>query len=269
MLAVSRWQETGDLRGIGRYDIGFSGTYTTVSLSFSGTLLHLRLAGKDGAQEFAIDCETGRLQGAANGIAVDPVQRVPKRFEHWAVDTVRAIPAIGTEPIAWLESQTWAWKDYVKRTWFKTFAVKSKTQEVKQAVEKRSLRRSLSTERTRAKTAATGPRRRCKRSFASPEPGEGEWVAVDYPWMHALPGAPHAFYRTFVRPDAERPFSKVILVAMDTRQLDFDMEAGVEYQRARSARFTGGAGCRTILHSLLAWSPHGTAGSIRNMAITA
>ena len=39
---------------------------------------------------------------------------------------------------------------------------------------------------------------------------------------------PPAFLRTFVRPDPDRPYSHVLLVAMDTRQLDLDMEAGVE-----------------------------------------
>jgi hypothetical protein len=39
---------------------------------------------------------------------------------------------------------------------------------------------------------------------------------------------PPAFVRTFVRPDPDRPYAKVVLVAMDTRQLDVDMEAGLE-----------------------------------------
>ena len=41
-------------------------------------------------------------------------------------------------------------------------------------------------------------------------------------------GAALFSYKTFVRPDPLRPYSKIILVAMDSRQLDFDMEAGVE-----------------------------------------
>ena len=54
----------------------------------------------------------------------------------------------------------------------------------------------------------------------------------DVPWMRSVPGvaadAPSAFYRTFVRPDEDRPYAKVLLVAMDLRQLDLDMEAGME-----------------------------------------
>ena len=36
------------------------------------------------------------------------------------------------------------------------------------------------------------------------------------------------FYRTFVRPDVERPYAKVLLVAMDMRQLELGMEGGME-----------------------------------------
>ncbi len=43
--------------------------------------------------------------------------------------------------------------------------------------------------------------------------------------------APSPFYRTFLRPDEERPYAKVLLVALDTRQLDLDMEAGNEDPR--------------------------------------
>lgn len=63
------------------------------------------------------------------------------------------------------------------------------------------------------------------------EPGEGEWVAFDPPWMHRLPDAPPALYRTFVRPDRARPKSRVLLVEMDARQLEFDVEPGLEDPR--------------------------------------
>jgi hypothetical protein len=63
------------------------------------------------------------------------------------------------------------------------------------------------------------------------EPSEGQWVAVAPPWMHRIPDGPPALYRTFVRPDRARPKSRILLVAMDARQLDFDMEPGTEDPR--------------------------------------
>ncbi len=64
--------------------------------------------------------------------------------------------------------------------------------------------------------------------WKQPEPGEGVWVQPKLPWMKHIEGAPPAFMRTFVRPDSERPYSEIILVAMDSRQLDLQMEAGTE-----------------------------------------
>jgi hypothetical protein len=77
------------------------------------------------------------------------------------------------------------------------------------------------------------------------EPGEGVWQAPRLSWMKKLEVAgvdpssiPPAMLRTFVRPDPERPYTRVILVAMDMRQLDLDMEAGTEDPKP----LTGGHG---------------------------
>ncbi|HEY8074138.1 MAG TPA: phosphodiester glycosidase family protein, partial [Labilithrix sp.] len=68
-----------------------------------------------------------------------------------------------------------------------------------------------------------------KSIWKNPEPGEGEWTTPKQTWLKRLPGdAPSPFYVAFVRPDEERPYAKVLLVAMDMRQLDLDMEAGSE-----------------------------------------
>jgi hypothetical protein len=64
--------------------------------------------------------------------------------------------------------------------------------------------------------------------WKKPEPGEGKWEPVLYPWLKRLPGPPPYFYRTMIRPDPERPYAQVLIVAMDMRQLEIDMEAGVE-----------------------------------------
>src|SRR5262249_38597117 len=74
------------------------------------------------------------------------------------------------------------------------------------------------------------------------EPGEGQWPAPKIPWPRkgATRGGrtPPTFFRTFDPPDAERPYARVLLVAMDMRQLDLDMEAGTEDPKP----LTGGHG---------------------------
>ena len=64
------------------------------------------------------------------------------------------------------------------------------------------------------------------KASAAPE-DEGEWVAFDRPWMHAIEGAPPTFYTTVVRPDPNRK-AKVQIVALDARQLELDLAIGVE-----------------------------------------
>ena len=62
--------------------------------------------------------------------------------------------------------------------------------------------------------------------WKEPEQGEGKWTVPDMAWLRreswaSASDAPSPFYKTFVRPDEERPYSKVLLVAMDMRQLEF------------------------------------------------
>lgn len=55
---------------------------------------------------------------------------------------------------------------------------------------------------------------------------------MSYPWLAELPHGrekpPAYFYKTFTRPDPDRPYSRVLLIAMDMRQLEIKMEAGYE-----------------------------------------
>jgi hypothetical protein len=56
---------------------------------------------------------------------------------------------------------------------------------------------------------------------------------VRLPFLKPLPGAvggeaPPYFYKTWIAPDQQRPYAKVLVVAMDTRQLELGMEGGVE-----------------------------------------
>ena len=69
--------------------------------------------------------------------------------------------------------------------------------------------------------------------WKDPKRGEGEWRAVQHDFLKAAvtgsgeTAAPY-FYRTTIRPDPERPYSEVLLIAMDMRQLELGMQAGYE-----------------------------------------
>ena len=162
------------------------------------------------------------------GLRADASMHLPKRFSHWAVDTLRAVPWIGPAPIAWLEDQALAARDtlpaaHVPRDGGDATDVVATADppppvlDTSQAsVEEAHWpppRIPTHLEGGRSRARATGRRPTSRGSARCPA---------------STADAPSAFYRTFVRPDDERPYAKVLLVAMDLRQLDLDMEAGVE-----------------------------------------
>ncbi len=146
----------------------------------------------------------------------------------WAVDTVRAVPWIGPAPIAWLEDQVFWLKDSAKQAVFKMHGAESTEQLADPGQKTAAPPAVLDTSKASADDGAWPPPRIAS-VWKTSEPGEGEWAPPKLPWVKKLNAeAPPAFMRTFVRPDEERPYVQVLLVALDMRQLDLDMEAGSE-----------------------------------------
>lgn len=238
MAYLTNVQQTGTGKGVGRTDITFDDPVDSVAFRFSADAdsvgdhypgSHPRLAisavheGK--GKSYEIEGESGAVQG--EGVHAEAVRHLPKRPIFWAVDTVRAVPWIGPAPIAWLEEKTFAIKDAAKKL---AFSATGKKEEVTADVE--AATPALDTSQASVDSAHWPPAA-IKSIWKTPEPGEGEWVEPEQAWVKRLPVTlgdtpPAPFMRTFVRPDEARSYSKVLLVAMDTRQLDLDMEAGVE-----------------------------------------
>jgi hypothetical protein len=238
MLWVTNVQETGDGAGIARLQVALEKETTAAALRFDGPTLVAQLAQANGGTRLAkIDVDKADLVEPVEGVRVELLARVPKKPIHWAVDTVRAVPWIGPEPIAWLEAKVWEAKDRLKRFRYGLVTTDRAADEVKVDVDKIAPRPLDPT--AAGEDGGYWPPQPVPTIYKNPEPGEGEWIAHQPEWMHRLPGAPSPFYRTFVRPDPLRPYSKIILVAMDTRQLDFDMEAGVDDPKPTVGSFHG------------------------------
>ena len=237
MMYVTNVQETGDGAGMARVQVAMEKDATSAVLQFQGPILVAAFnGGTGGARVARIDVDKGELVAPVDGVRVEMLARIPKKPIHWAVDTVRAVPWIGPEPIAWLEAKVWEFKDRFKR--FRHGMGKTDPKdEVKSEAEMiapRPLDASAAGE-----DGGYWPPLPVPTIYKTPEAGEGQWVAHQPDWMHKIPGAPAPFYKTFVRPDPLRPYSKIILVAMDSRQLDFDMEAGVEDPKSTVGSFHG------------------------------
>jgi hypothetical protein len=243
---VTRWltntQETGSGEGVGRVEVTLDQPAVAVGLAIRNGSLVLDLEDPGGVRRHAeVDCDKGELSlanGAPSGLHVETVRHLPKRFILWAVDTARAVPWIGPAPVAWLEEHVFAVQDELRRMAFKARGADA-TETLADVAAPPAPPPIAVLDASQASEEGHWPPENLASIWKTLEPGEGVWVVPHAPWMRrADPTAPSPFVRTFVRPDPDRPYTRVILVAMDMRQLDLAMEAGTEDPKP----LTGGHG---------------------------
>lgn len=237
MAWVTNLQQTDRGEGIGRFDVTLDQPAARVGLVLGDKGLDIELADDArrpvASRKVRVDYDKGEISPAsAPGLHADAARHLPKRLVFWAVDTVRAVPWIGPAPIAWLEEKTFALRDTVKQTAFKVTSGDDAL-----AVEAVAPPSVLDASEAAADTGHWPPSN-IRSMWKTPEAGEGEWQPPKQTWVKKIVAgcagktegceAPPGFYQTFVRPDEERPYAKVLLVAMDMRQFDLEMEAGNE-----------------------------------------
>ena len=236
MAAVTNWQLTGSGDGIGRVDVTLEQPAQRVGLALSDAALDIALADDDRARlptrRARLDLDKSELVSSASpGVRAESRRHLAKPVVFWAVDTVRAVPWIGPAPIAWLEEKTFAIRDTMKQAAFKVTAGGEALAREPDAGPPPATVLDAS---QAAADLGHWPPSPIHSMWKTPEPGEGEWTPPTQPWVKHLPtpaggeAPPAMFYRTFVRPDEDRPYAKVVLLAMDMRQLDLEMEAGNE-----------------------------------------
>ena len=146
----------------------------------------------------------------------------------WSVDLVRDL--VGATPVAWLEATVFGARDSVKRVGTKLFRWSGDSR-LKGGDPAPSARVLRPAELAGADTGWPPPP--IPSLWETPKVGEGQWSEVSAPWLPRpsdTAGAPPPpyFYTTFIRPDPERPYTEVRLVALDMRQLELGMEGGYE-----------------------------------------
>jgi hypothetical protein len=227
--SITNWLETGTPAGLGRLDVSLDAPLADVVLALDDA--HL-LIGPSGGKTMVLDMATGALGGDAASTSAHAytTPTLRKRPILWAVDTVRA--EVGPEPVAALEAAVFNARDLVRRTSYAIFGPSAETT-TPVASTGPVPTDALPPAALDAMDSQTDnhfwPPAPIVPIWKNPEPGEGAWEPVSYPWLRRLsPEAPPYFYRTTIRPDPDRPYAKVLVVAMDMRQLELDMEAGVE-----------------------------------------
>jgi hypothetical protein len=232
LLGISSVQRVGTWSGVGRTDIVFTAPPAGATLTMDERAVGVDV-GVPG-QGLVYDLNLRRLQADEGGQAYTARAAAqvhpPKPLILWAVDTARE--EVGPGPIAWLENKVFGAKDTVKRTAFALMAADATYQ----------LKDSVAAGRLPAfdRTAVEGdtriwPPAPIPSLWDRPMPGEGEWKPSTPAFLKRLPcaskdesRAPPYFYETFIRPDTKRPYAKLLLVAMDMRQLELGMQAGYE-----------------------------------------
>jgi len=229
MAAVTNAQKTGSLSGIGRVDVTLDQPARDIGLSLGESGLDVTLGDDSGARALHIDAHTGELSPETDGVHAQAAQHLPKRPVFWAVDTVRAIPEVGPAPIAWLEERAFFLRDQGRKLSYKVGGEGGELAHVAPEPPK------LLDAAQASEGGAAFPPANITSIWKNPQEGEGVWTVPTQPWLKRFPSfnqsgepAPSMFYRTFVRPDEERAYAKVLLVAMDMRQLDLGMEGGME-----------------------------------------
>ncbi|HYQ17923.1 MAG TPA: hypothetical protein VEQ58_19255 [Polyangiaceae bacterium] len=231
LLALTSLQQTGTIKGIGRTDIVLDVPADHARLSLEPEKLTVDFG--EGGQ-YSFDVASRRLltpDGGQPRARAIPQVYGGKPFVHWLVDTVRA--EVGPEPIAWLENKVFGAEDGLKRTAYQLFASKQSTQ-LKADSDKAVVARVLDAAAFEG-AADSWPPPNVPSIWQDAKPNEGVWAPVTYgflkPMLGLAPGSekpPAYFYRTTIRPDSKRPYSEVLLVALDMRQLELGMQAGFE-----------------------------------------
>ena len=233
MAAITNLQQTGSAAGVGRVDVTLESPARAVGLALGDDALDLALVGDDArgaAQRERLDLASGELAPPPPGVRADAVDAPAQA----------ALALGGRHGARGLVDRAGAhrvgWRTRRSRSATRTGASRSSrgldgaTRRRRQPAD--AARPRCSTPRRRRSTRRTGrPRasRRCGRRPSRARASGSRRTSLDAQACRAWrPDAPSPFYRTFVRPDEERPYAKVLLVAMDMRQLDLEMEAGVE-----------------------------------------
>ncbi len=224
LLAITEFQQTGSLAGLGRTDIVLDVPARHARLALDPPVLNIGLGERGRDLVYNLERRTLRAAGGGQPYAARAVPQVhpPKPLILWGVDTVRA--EVGPAPITWLEDKVFGAQDTFKRATFKLFSSKAES-----ALNDKTPELDAS-----KMTTGQWPPRPIPSLWKEQKPGEGQWEPIRYPWLKALPHTtpgshpPPYFYRTFIRPDIERPYSEVVIVAMDMRQLQLGMQAGYE-----------------------------------------
>jgi hypothetical protein len=205
---VSNWQESGVARGVGRIKVELPAPRPLRLAWHEGKLVI------GGGATTVVDPHAAQVVRGPGQAARVKVAR--KNFVSWAVDTVRNLSFVGNERIAWLEELVFGAVDRARQA----TGAKVTEGEIKDEMDLPVFARSHG-------QIAGWPPPRLRPILGERMKGEGEWVEIEGPFIRTERGMPSYLAITYVRPDRERLYARLYLIAWDPRRLELRMEAGL------------------------------------------
>lgn len=219
--AISRWQQTGHARGYGVYRYDLDPPAQQLALTLNETTLTATVDGR----AVRVDVSSRAVQEGEQWVHLRPRLSGTTGWTTWFVDTVRAIPWIGPAPITWAEHRAYSLLHYFARA---RVGIVGDTSQREVAEDLADLSGGAHRAGDLEGPVADWPPARLQPLYQPVLPHEGEWVSAadDDPFIARNPGAPSAFYQTFIRTDRQRPDTRVYVTLWDARQVELHVVPG-------------------------------------------
>jgi hypothetical protein len=218
-VAITNFQETGQLAGVSRRGWTFDPSPTEVAVRLTPSAIEVVADGR--TIELPRDGQDA-LEGAELVRPHHTARARPGNIVTWAVDRVRNLSWFGDARMQTIKAATFAVADFVRRI---QESIVGDSSEKEIASDLGSLANIKPVTYTDPETGWPPPP---MKPYLSPAlPGEGEWVPLDSdPFLLVNPGAPAAFVTSFIRADRERQYTRIYVTVWDPRQVEMHMMAG-------------------------------------------
>ncbi len=221
--AMSRYLAEGDLQGLGRTDLLLAQSSSSADVTEHGPRFAFRLEKTEFSLTRRALVEPNPRLDAETRARVSVVHREfePTSSVQWAADSLRVV--LGPGPVAWLEGRVFSALDRLHR-WTRA------SREFHVAARPAAKRSNLAATTGDSVNLATRawPPVALEPRLTPARPGEGQWLAWSAHFLSEEGRREPYFYRTFLHPDATRPYAELLLVAIDTRRLELGMRAGYD-----------------------------------------
>ena len=240
--SITNYQKTGEFHGIGSAYIDFKVPVHNLDVKIAKDSISIFFDDKVASIGYSSGSFYPKVKGHEDYFDFQESEKAISGNVAWIVDTVRAIDIIGKEKVGWAEAKWYRIEDFFKRTFYKTAGKNFAVQSVLDSIDRTA---GGDVRGTSSKTMSNRIEKLSGESIPpvklleglEPLENEGKWEGVidDAFNLRDWTGLP-SLYRTFVRPDPERPYAIANLVAWNPAMVELHVVAGAVEPRSETGR---------------------------------